>query len=114
MEAEVDSAGSRAATGPVRGSAASRAGKRPGTDFTQAAASGRLIGFKEPYTMATRSRTTFQKRQKEIARMEKQREKAAKRMQRKMAGREPAQLENQPSEDTGEPTDVDTQHNAVD
>jgi hypothetical protein len=33
--------------------------------------------------MATRSRTTFKKRQKEIARMEWQREKAAKRMQRK-------------------------------
>ena len=34
--------------------------------------------------MATRSRTSFQKRQKEIARMEKQRDKAAKRAQRKM------------------------------
>jgi hypothetical protein len=33
--------------------------------------------------MASRSRTTFKKRQKEIARMEKQRDKAAKRMQRK-------------------------------
>jgi hypothetical protein len=33
--------------------------------------------------MATRSRTTFKKRQKEMARAEKQREKAAKRMQRK-------------------------------
>jgi len=33
--------------------------------------------------MATRSRTTFKKRQKEIARMEWQREKAAKRMLRK-------------------------------
>jgi hypothetical protein len=33
--------------------------------------------------MATRSRTTFKKRQKEIARVEKQREKTAKRMQRK-------------------------------
>lgn len=33
--------------------------------------------------MASRSRTTFKKRQKEIARMEKQQEKAAKRMQRK-------------------------------
>jgi hypothetical protein len=33
--------------------------------------------------MATRSRTTFQKRQKEMARAEKQREKAAKRMQKK-------------------------------
>jgi hypothetical protein len=35
--------------------------------------------------MATRSRTTFKKRQKELARMEKQRDKAAKRVQRKIA-----------------------------
>ena len=35
--------------------------------------------------MATRSRTSFQKRQKEIARAEKQRDKAAKRAQRKLA-----------------------------
>ena len=33
--------------------------------------------------MATRSRTTFNKRQKEAARMEKSRDKAAKRVQRK-------------------------------
>jgi len=33
--------------------------------------------------MATRSRTTFQKRQKEMARAEKQRDKAAKRAQKK-------------------------------
>jgi len=39
--------------------------------------------------MATRSRTSFKKRQKEIARMEKQRDKAAKRLQRKLAGKEP-------------------------
>jgi hypothetical protein len=35
--------------------------------------------------MATKSHTTFQKRQKEMARAEKQREKAAKRLQRKDA-----------------------------
>ena len=35
--------------------------------------------------MATRSRTSFQKRQKEIARAEKQRDKAAKRALRKQA-----------------------------
>ncbi len=35
--------------------------------------------------MASRSRTTFKKRQKEIARMEKQRDKAAKRLERKAA-----------------------------
>lgn len=34
--------------------------------------------------MATRSRTSFQKRQKEIARMEKQRDKAARRLERKL------------------------------
>ena len=62
--------------------------------------------------MATRSRTTFQKRQKEIARMEKQREKAAKRMQRKMAGRDSAQQENQPNEEPVEP--ADTQQNTID
>lgn len=36
-----------------------------------------------------RTRTSFQKRQKEIARMEKQRDKAAKRMQRKLEGPKP-------------------------
>jgi hypothetical protein len=36
--------------------------------------------------MATRSRTTFQKRQKEIARAEKQRDKVARRLQRKLNG----------------------------
>jgi len=41
--------------------------------------------------MATRSRTSFQKRQKEIARMEKQRDKAARRVQRKLA---PAESED--------------------
>jgi hypothetical protein len=39
--------------------------------------------------MALRSRTTFKKRQKEMARAEKQREKAAKRMQRKEEVRPP-------------------------
>lgn len=34
--------------------------------------------------MATRSRTSFKKRQKELARMEKQRDKAVKRTQRKL------------------------------
>jgi hypothetical protein len=34
--------------------------------------------------MATRSRTTFKKRQKELARLEKQRDKQARRMQRKL------------------------------
>jgi hypothetical protein len=39
--------------------------------------------------MATRSRTSFQKRQKEIARMEKQRDKLARRAQRKLMPPEP-------------------------
>jgi hypothetical protein len=47
--------------------------------------------------MATRSRTTFKKRQKEIARMEWQRDKAAKRMQRKLTEKQP--------ESTDEPSD---------
>lgn len=44
--------------------------------------------------MATRSNTTFQKRQKEQARMEKARDKAAKRAQRKLTkGDAPAEEE---------------------
>jgi hypothetical protein len=39
--------------------------------------------------MATRTRTSFQKRQKELARVEKQRDKAAKRAQRKLEGPKP-------------------------
>ena len=50
--------------------------------------------------MAVRSRTSFQKRQKEIARMEKQREKVARRLQRKQLGESPASddtsLDDQP------------------
>jgi hypothetical protein len=38
--------------------------------------------------MASRSRTTFKKRQKEIARMEKQRAKMAKRMERKLVSKQ--------------------------
>ena len=44
--------------------------------------------------MATRSRPSFQKRQKEIARMEKQRDKAARRAQRKLAPPEPPDAES--------------------
>jgi hypothetical protein len=39
--------------------------------------------------MATRSRTTFKKRQKELARLEKQRDKAARKAARKLAPPEP-------------------------
>jgi len=43
--------------------------------------------------MPTRSRTTFKKRQKELARMEKQRDKAARRMQRKLDHKNPTEGE---------------------
>jgi hypothetical protein len=39
--------------------------------------------------MASRPHTTYKKRQKELARMEKQRDKAAKRMQRKLEKKSP-------------------------
>jgi hypothetical protein len=41
-----------------------------------------------------RTRTSTQKRQKEIARMEKQREKAARRMQRKLEAKQPGEVES--------------------
>ena len=44
--------------------------------------------------MASRSRTTFKKRQKELARMEKQRDKAAKRVQRKLEKNSPDGLDS--------------------
>ena len=47
--------------------------------------------------MAAGSRTSFKKRQKEIARMEKQREKTAKRLERKRLG--PQAPEDAPFED---------------
>jgi hypothetical protein len=53
--------------------------------------------------MATRSRTSFQKRQKEIARMERQRDKAARRQQRKLAPKEPDMDETSSTSPTGEP-----------
>ena len=54
--------------------------------------------------MGMRSGTTFKKRQKELARMEKQRDKAARRVQRKaekLSGDSPSTL----SDDLGEPRD---------
>jgi hypothetical protein len=47
--------------------------------------------------MATKSHTSFQKRQKEIARMEKQRDKAARRMQRKLARKQGVEPEGEPN-----------------
>jgi protein subunit release factor A len=43
--------------------------------------------------MPTRSSTTLKKRQREIARMEKQRDKAAKRMERKLAPKAPEETD---------------------
>ncbi len=66
--------------------------------------------------MAARSHSTFKKRQKEIARMEKQRDKAARRMQRKLVAKgssesatsesdatEPGELTNPPDTPSGGP-----------
>jgi len=50
--------------------------------------------------MATRSRTSFQKRQKEILRLERQREKAAKRLQRKNNPKEDGNVEVADPEDS--------------
>jgi hypothetical protein len=55
--------------------------------------------------MAGRSRTSFQKRQKEIARMEKQRDKAAKRAQRKLAATQPQAEENPELDETNSGSD---------
>ena len=50
--------------------------------------------------MSTRGRTTFQKRQKELARMEKQREKMARRAQRKLEKQMGVATEDQEQPDT--------------
>jgi len=55
--------------------------------------------------MATRSRTTFQKRQKELARAEKRQEKAARRLQRKREGIESPGSENTPADDVADVAD---------
>jgi hypothetical protein len=58
--------------------------------------------------MPTRSRTSFQKRQKELARMEKQRDKAARRAQRKLEHQQPGEESAEPETDQPEadsPTD---------
>ncbi len=51
--------------------------------------------------MGMRSGTTFKKRQKEIARMEKQRDKFAKRLQRKVEKNSPGYVES--TDELGEP-----------
>jgi hypothetical protein len=55
--------------------------------------------------MGMRSGTTFKKRQKELARMEKQRDKAARRMQRKAEKLSGDQSADQPAESLTTPTD---------
>jgi hypothetical protein len=64
--------------------------------------------------MATRTRTSFQKRQKELARVEKQRDKAAKRLQRKLEGPKPEEpedmlLDGRVVDDYGEPVEPSAQ-----
>jgi hypothetical protein len=78
-----------------RASVASLVGKRRNSESKAGCGSRPLM--EEIKDMATRSRTTFKKRQKEIARMEWQRDKAAKRMQRKLTEKQP--------EGTDEPSD---------
>jgi hypothetical protein len=63
--------------------------------------------------MATRSRTSFQKRQKEILRLERQREKAAKRLQRKNAPKEDGNVEIADSEDSVEPEETAEEDSAT-
>jgi hypothetical protein len=56
--------------------------------------------------MPSRSRTTFKKRQKELLRVEKQREKAAKRLGRRPASKETGALESDIEQvDGAEPRD---------
>ena len=50
-----------------------------------------------------RTRTSFQKRQKEIARAEKQRDKIAKRQQKKLMAKLPGESGEEPEESTEEP-----------
>ena len=52
--------------------------------------------------MPTRSRTTFKKRQKELARMEKQRDKAARRLQRKLEPSSNASMDESETPEGGE------------
>ena len=60
--------------------------------------------------MASRSRTTFEKRRKELARMEKQRDKAAKRQQRKLQKTAPGSEE---TDDLDHADDLDHDIEAV-
>lgn len=57
-----------------------------------------------------RTRTSFQKRQKEIARAEKQRDKAAKRMQKKLMAKQSPESSGEP-DDLGENPDAESGEN---
>lgn len=54
-----------------------------------------------------RTRTSTQKRQKEIARVEKQREKAARRMQRKLESKRPAEFDTDSSTSAPNPAEIE-------
>lgn len=56
--------------------------------------------------MATRSRTTFQKRQKELARQERQRAKVTRRMERKLT-KTPGLPEIEGLDENGDPLPID-------
>lgn len=57
--------------------------------------------------MAGQTRTTFKKRQKEMARMEKQRDKAAKRIQRKQNPRPAGESDLLMLDEFGNPVEMD-------
>ena len=61
----------------------------------------------ERILMGMRSGTTFKKRQKELARMEKQRDKAARRMQRKVEKQSAASAGTPQAPETDEPAHED-------
>ena len=63
--------------------------------------------------MATRSRTSFQKRQKEIARMEKQRDKAARRAQRKLMPPEGGDVDEMLTDEMGQPLEAANTENTA-
>jgi hypothetical protein len=64
--------------------------------------------------MATRSRTSFQKRQKEIARAEKQRDKAAKRLQKKLGGGQNGESDGSEMGETDDLNPLDRQMEGAD
>lgn len=63
--------------------------------------------------MAMRSRTTFKKRQKELARQEKQRDKAARRVQRKLEKNSPEIGDGNPEDGSVEIGALDDEGDAV-